>query len=67
MRHVYRTGYRHYEGSFPFFGFLLGLREFFRGLAPELVKVTPNNAIMFSVHNHLLHRRWPLERPFHAP
>lgn len=40
---------------------LLGLREFFRGLAPELLKVTPHSAIMFCVHNQLMTARWPLE------
>lgn len=64
VRHVYRVGARSHDASVgsilrPF----LGLREFFRGLVPELTKVTPNNAIMFCVHGQLLSHRWPFERP----
>jgi len=39
----------------------LGCREFFRGLLPELVKVTPQNAVMFFVHRELLSVQWPCE------
>jgi len=41
---------------------VLAMREFFRGLAPELLKVVPNNAILFCLYNQLLKSRWPLER-----
>jgi len=42
---------------------LSGCREFYRGLVPELVKVTPNTAIMFSVNDYLLTTPWPFEAP----
>lgn len=59
--HVFSTGCRRYPGQSTLIGPLLGIREFFRGLFPELLKVTPNNAIMFAVHSQLLRNRWPYE------
>lgn len=35
-----------------------GSREFFRGLLPELIKVAPNSAIMFSVQKGLINSSW---------
>eukprot|EP00435_Cladocopium_sp_Y103_P009345 s2639_g2.t1 len=58
--HVFQTGFRRNRGTA--LGFLLGLREFFRGLAPELLKVAPHNAIMFSTQHHLISRKWYLWR-----
>jgi len=60
-RHVYSMGSRPHASSC--LRVALGLREFFRGLLPELIKVTPNNALMFCVHSQLLAWRWPFERP----
>lgn len=51
VRHVFLTGCGRHCGRVP--RPLLGLREFYRGLAPELAKVTPYNAIMFCVHGRL--------------
>jgi len=59
LRHVFQIGWRHHEGSW--FRLAWGFREFFRGLAPELAKVIPHNAIMFGVHGHLLTMSWPHE------
>merc|ERR1712226_1350889 len=62
VRHVYETGVRRqpaYESTAV--GALLGLREFFRGLMPELLKVAPHSAIMFCIHSELLSRRWLFE------
>lgn len=50
--HVYRSGYNSYQKS-PC-RLVWGIREFFRGLLPELIKVIPNNAIMFTVQSSLL-------------
>jgi len=62
VRSVYRTGQaRNPQSSSPT-RVLLGMREFFRGLVPELLKVTPYNAIMFAVHGQLLAAHWPFER-----
>lgn len=56
---VFQTGARlHPQSSF---WRLWGLREFFRGLMPELIKVTPNNAIMFCVHSQLMRTKWYME------
>merc|ERR1712032_1560889 len=63
ISHIYRTGYmmdKHLD-KHSSFRLLLGFREFFRGLAPELLKVTPHSAIMFCVHGQLLSMRWPFE------
>lgn len=57
--HVFQTGFRRNRGTA--LGYLLGLREFFRGLAPELLKVAPHNAIMFSTQHHLISRKWLFE------
>jgi len=50
-----RIGKRH-------IGAALGVREFFRGLVPELLKVTPHSAIMFCAHRQLVSQEWPCER-----
>lgn len=60
IMHVFNTGARRSE-ALPL-RFLYGYREFFRGLLPELLKVTPMSAIMFCVHDKLLYARWPFER-----
>eukprot|EP00434_Breviolum_minutum_P000491 symbB.v1.2.000425.t1/scaffold30.1/size407774/41 len=52
---VFQTGSRSIS-------WILGFREFFRGLAPELLKVVPFNALMFSTQNHLISRKWYLWR-----
>lgn len=59
LRHIYQTGYHGAASSRvrP----LWGLREFFRGLTPELFKVAPFNAMMFAAHGELLRCRWPFE------
>lgn len=56
IRHIFLTGVLRNQGS-PI-RWLFGFREFFRGLAPELMKVAPHNAIMFSTQNHLISRKW---------
>jgi len=63
VRQVFATGYNfdHSHGNWR--RTASGFREFFRGLAPELVKATPMNAVMFCVHYQLLNRVWPYERP----
>lgn len=48
---IYRSGRQSSSGRLATFR---GLREFFRGLAPELAKVVPSCAILFSVNNHLM-------------
>lgn len=55
--HVFSTGCQRHAGHSVVLGPLLGLREFFRGLVPELLKVTPNNAIMFCVYSQLVECR----------
>jgi len=60
VRHVYNVGWCRYEGL-PFRG-LLACRELFRGLAPEMVKVTPSTAIMFYMNDYFLGCKWPFER-----
>lgn len=57
VRQVYSTGASRSAGRYGF-GFFLGMREFFRGLVPELIKVAPNSAIMFSVQNWLINAKW---------
>lgn len=60
--HVFDTGRRQNPvHSNSWRGVLMGFREFFRGLLPELLKVTPNNAIMFMCYSQLMKHRWPLE------
>ena len=54
---VFQTGARRNAGSRSI-SWILGFREFFRGLAPELLKVVPFNALMFSTQNHLISRKW---------
>jgi len=45
--------------SWPSFG---GLREFYRGLVPEVIKVAPGVAIMFAMNEYFLDLRfWPLD------
>ncbi|CAJ1359427.1 unnamed protein product [Effrenium voratum] len=56
IRGVFITGVRRRRGC-PLW-WLLGVREFFRGLVPELLKVAPHNAIMFSTQNQLISRKW---------
>eukprot|EP00928_Gymnodinium_smaydae_P033402 TRINITY_DN23938_c0_g1_i1.p1 TRINITY_DN23938_c0_g1~~TRINITY_DN23938_c0_g1_i1.p1 ORF type:complete len:339 (-),score=38.31 TRINITY_DN23938_c0_g1_i1:168-1184(-) len=65
VRHIFNTGYTRHSDS-PF-RLLYGSREFFRGLLPELIKVTPNTAILFCVHGWLLSCRWPFEVTQHNP
>lgn len=60
-RSVFMTGAMQAGGPRSVRGMLLGCREFFRGILPELIKVTPNNAIMFAVHDHLKNAIWPFE------
>lgn len=57
---VFDTGARLYPTRSPLRIFW-GFREFFRGLMPDLIKATPHNAIMFCVHNQLMHTKWYLE------
>jgi len=57
FRHIYHTGSARDSGWVP--KPLLGLREFYRGLTPELVKVTPYTAIMFWTHSWLQGLRLP--------
>mmetsp|Transcript_24936 Transcript_24936/g.78302 ORF Transcript_24936/g.78302 Transcript_24936/m.78302 type:complete len:90 (+) Transcript_24936:1-270(+) len=52
IRHIFLTGAGRSHGGRAT-KTLLGLREFYRGLVPELIKVTPFNAIMFCTHNWL--------------
>ena len=66
IRHVFFTGYRQQSGSKALRS-LLGLREFFRGLAPELLKVAPHNAIMFSTQNQLISRHVSQKLDFSKP
>lgn len=56
---VFRTGAA--RGKLLPFRIFWGMREFFRGFVPELIKVTPNNAIMFSVNNQLMQAKWYFE------
>jgi len=60
-RHVFETGRKRGANKSPPLGLLLGCREFFRGLLPELIKVAPNSAINFCVYNELRNRPWPME------
>lgn len=60
-RSVFMTGAMQAGSHQSVRGVLLGCREFFRGLLPELIKVTPNNAIMFAVHDYLKNETWPYE------
>mmetsp|Transcript_32037 Transcript_32037/g.73819 ORF Transcript_32037/g.73819 Transcript_32037/m.73819 type:complete len:352 (-) Transcript_32037:239-1294(-) len=53
---IFRTGVHRHEGS-PI-SWLLGFREFFRGLMPELLKVAPHSAIMFTAQSQLISRQW---------
>lgn len=59
VKQVYRTGYVRYPGS-PW-SVLWGLSEFFRGLFPELIKVTPYNGIMFTIQNWMMQSKWYME------
>eukprot|EP00927_Polykrikos_kofoidii_P050439 TRINITY_DN44357_c0_g1_i1.p1 TRINITY_DN44357_c0_g1~~TRINITY_DN44357_c0_g1_i1.p1 ORF type:complete len:374 (-),score=53.97 TRINITY_DN44357_c0_g1_i1:116-1237(-) len=60
VKHVYHAGKKGAPRGSQFRA-IWGCREFFRGLMPELVKVTPNNALLFCVNAQLLKMRWPLE------
>lgn len=59
VRQVYATGRSSNPGSL---GVFLGFREFFRGLLPELIKVTPATAILFSVQSWLVGTKWFFEK-----
>ncbi|CAE7197211.1 mcfB [Symbiodinium sp. CCMP2592] len=55
VRMIFMTGFHRQEGGVSW---LLGFREFFRGLMPELLKVAPHSAIMFTTQNQLISRQW---------
>lgn len=57
-RQIYHGGLM--QQGFPHRAFG-GIREFYRGLLPEVCKVTPNIAIMFTVREWLMLRQWPHE------
>merc|ERR1740117_2574643 len=59
---VYNTGAGR-SSALPWSGLRLhrhfwGFREFFRGLLPELIKVVPNSAILFSLQKSLINSSW---------
>lgn len=56
MRSIHAKGM---VGRSPRLAQFFGYREFFRGLAPELMKVIPGTALIFFVNEQILASDWP--------
>jgi len=58
---IFRKGCMQQGWQYSSFG---GVREFYRGLLPEVCKVTPNIAVMFTVREWLMGWYWPGEEKY---